>query len=239
MDNAPAVRVKDKLERYELDKLVWSNYVLGKLTIPETVNVCNEDLKKRFEDNPPFGKVEAIDVSSYIEKIHREIKKKADSTLQEKVDIVFNIVDQLQNIAIQVKDDMDIVRGRARKYLEESDVDSSIDQTAALAAENKYFKWDDAFHKDILAFKDIAQLLASVQGKISTNITLNVVDEKFKIILETVRDSQVIPNNMKRALLAEIKDKIDQARKDLISMPTIKEAKVINAKPVLPPLDIE
>lgn len=227
-DEIKEIKIRDKVQRYELDNLIWSNYVLGNLTTTEIVNVCNNDLKKRFGDSVfPFGEVTNNDVSSYVQKLSDAIKKRQDEGLAQKIDVVFNIVDELQNIAIEVKKDMDLVSQRSRTLLDDSEQDVSL--------ENRYFRWAEAFHRNITSFKDLTQLLANIQGKFQgTVITLNVVDEKFKEILTVIRDTTVIPNNMKRQLLLEIKDRMDRVRKDLVSIPVAKQVKaeVIQVKPL-------
>lgn len=219
---------RDRIERYGFDTLVWTNYVVGKLSKQEVTNLCNQDLRKRFQETPPFGFLEVTDVSTYVTKLSTEIKKKADEDLQTKITVVVDVVDEIQNIAKQIRDDMEAVRERAQHFLE-----SSMDDAVA---ESRYFKWDEALHKDITAFKDLVQLLAGIQGKLQPTITLNVVDEKFKEVLATIRDTECIPNNMKRQLLIEIKDRIEKVRKDLVSLPPPKEIKatVVKATPMEP-----
>lgn len=223
---------RDKIDRYEFSQLVWSNYVLGRLTVPEVMELCNNDLKKRFQDVPPFGFIEKKDISSYVEKISKEIKKRTNEDFQEKFNVVVDIVEEVQNVAHQLKEDMQQVRERAQHFFENSEQDA--------VAEQRYFKWDEALHKDMAAFKEFVQLLANIQGKLQTNITLNVVDEKFKEILTVIRDTQTLPNNMKRQLLLEIKDRIEKVRKDLVSLPAPKDVKTVQAKVVsVEPLEIE
>lgn len=222
----------NKIDRYEFGQLIWTNYVLGRLSVPEVMELCNVDLKKRFQDTPPFGFIERKDISSYVEKVSKEIKKRTNEDFQDKFNMVVDIVDEVQNVAMQLKQDMEQVRERAQHFFENSEQDAS--------AEQRYFKWDEVLHKDMLAFKDFVQLLASIQGKLQSNITLTVVDEKFKDILAVIRDTQTIPNSMKRQLLLEIRDRIEKARKDLVSLPPPKDIKTIQAKVInVEPLEIE
>lgn len=221
---------KDKIDRYEFGQLIWSNYVLGRLSVPEVMELCNTDLRKRFQEAPPFGFIERQDISSYVSKISKEVKKRTNEDFQDKFDMVVDIVQEVQNVAHQIKEDMEQVRERAQHFFESSENDA--------AAEQRFFKWDEVLHKDMNAFKEFVQLLASIQGKLQTNITLNVVDEKFKEILAVIRDTETLPNSMKRQLLLEIKDRIEKVRKDLISLPPPKEVKVIPIK-VVEPLEID
>lgn len=223
---------KDRIDRYEFGQLIWSNYVLGRLTVTEVLELCNEDLKKRFQEAPPFGFIVREDISSYVTKVSREIKKRTNEDFQDKMNVVVDIIDEVQTVAQQLKVDMEQVRERAQHFFDISEGDA--------AAEERYFKWDDALHKDLTAFKDFVQLLANVQGKIQTNITLTVVDEKFKEIFAVIRDTKILQNSEKKLLLIEIRDRVEKVRKDLVSLPAPKDMKQIQAKVInVQPLEIE
>lgn len=218
---------KDKIERYDFGQLIWTNYILGRLKVNEVVELCNKDLEKRFQQTPPFGFITKSDVSNYVNKLSTEIRKKSDEDFQQKITVVVDIVDEVQNIAQQVKEDMEAARERARFLLDASINDASL--------EKRYFQWDEVLHKDITAFKDLVQLLAGIQGKLQPTITLTLVDEKFKEILAVIRDTQLLPNNLKKQLLVEIRDRIERVRKDLVSLPGETKqvkAKVISVEPL-------
>lgn len=223
---------KDKIDRYEFSQLIWTNYVLGRLSVPEVMDLCNADLRKRFQEAPPFGFIERKDISSYVEKVSKEIKKRTNQDFQDNVNVVVDIVDEVQNVAHQLKEDMATMREKCQHFLENADTDAS--------AEQRFFRWDEALHKDMVAFKEFVQLLASIQGKLQTNITLTVVDEKFKEIFAVIRDTQTIPNSSKKLLLLEIRDRIERVRKDLVSLPAPKDIKQIQAKVIdVQPLEID
>lgn len=223
---------KDKIDRYEFSQLIWTNYVLGRLSVPEVMDLCNADLRKRFQEAPPFGFIERKDISSYVEKVSKEIKKRTNQDFQDNVNVVVDIVDEVQNVAHQLKEDMATMREKCQHFLENVDTDAS--------AEQRFFRWDEALHRDMAAFKEFVQLLASIQGKLQTNITLSVVDDKFKEIFAVIRDTQTIPNSSKKLLLLEIRDRIERVRKDLVSLPAPKDIKTIQAKVVdIQPLEID
>lgn len=196
-DRGDPVVYSTKIEKLGVEDEIWDEIVVKGRTYRET----SEKINRKLRQNGIKEKISLMNISYYLKKLKSKIREHDRRDIRTRLNSVVNIVGELENILTDIKDSMEEIQGK--KALAPND--------------QQYLIFHEAFHRDVRSFVDTSKLLAGIQGKLQTNITIDVVDIEFRKILQILTETDKIPNHVKKELLMEIRDKIKESRQKMIS----------------------
>lgn len=194
-----------KIEKYNLDDLVFDLYWKVSKDNTEIAEICNQRLQKRKEVLAKHGQVASTfqfstitshDVKLFLEKFALTINKTFAKKQRQMMDKALDVIDELQSLAANCKDTLEVWYARLKDEYKKDDLNSMVRAGSMLQRERQQLA-------------DIVQSLAQLTGKVKTYITVDVLRQQVLSMVQVIENDGELTQEKKIDLLDRLNQSLE------------------------------
>jgi len=187
---------KTKIEVYDLEELVLNKYLTDGVTVKEVVKRCNEELNNR-KDGLTYREINSSNVSNYLSKVKDKIAVHEGESFRETINNI-GIVDKIQHLSAMVE------QGWQREEIIKNDMVESYEAHD----HDRFYKAIHALQNNESLMNNIVKTLATIEGKLSTCVTVEFVKSLAMKMTNEVIQSDVLNGEQKEKIIVKMSEHI-------------------------------